>query len=103
MLQCAWGLLTSAFVGLSRVHALQEPLLADGALTWRDPAAGGSSGVAPVPGWGRPPLPPSTARAIASRGGGHATTMARSLRLFPGALSPHSMASGVGFGSGFDR
>jgi len=27
----------------------------------------------------------------------------RSLRLFPSALSPHSMASGVGYGSGFDR
>ena len=81
----------------------QEPLLADGALTWRDPAAGTSSGAAPVPGWGRPPLPPAGPRAIAGgRRGAHAS-MARSLRLFPSALSPHSMASGVGFGSGFER
>ena len=87
-----------------RGHALQEPLLADGALTWRDTAAGGGSSAASLPGWGRPPLPPSAGpRAIAGRGGAHATTMARSLRLFPGALSPHSMTSGVGFGSGFDR
>ncbi len=65
---------------MSLYGALQEPLLADGALTWRDPApGGGSSGAVPVPGWGRPPLPPSAGpRTIAGRGGAHAT-MARCL------------------------
>ena len=47
----------------------QEPLLGDAALTWQHQTPSAS---VPVPGWGRPPLPPARPRAI-----GSSYTMAR--------------------------
>lgn len=77
--------------GERRRRQLREPLLNDEALTWthhQSPAA-----AIPVPGWGRPPLPPSACRPSRPRTIDSSYTMARSMRIAPGAFSPRSMAS----------
>lgn len=75
-----------------RRRQLREPLLHEGALTWthQSPAA-----AIPVPGWGRPPLPPTAPRQSRPRNIDSSYTMARSMRIAPGVFSPHSMASGL--------